>query len=747
MGDPNRLIHGYDFRAELCGVDAFDNSKYTYFVNPGETTDVAICLRGCPVVEAENAVCLYDTDGETELLDNCYDSYESKPYFNRYCLPSDEDLRDEVDDFFDNHEARITLILGDIYRGWDIMGMACLIAAGVGLSFMFLMRVGWMTYVVVYSSMLLLVSEFAAVVYLVYRDSDRVDENRCDDFGPVDMQDCDSDENRYLVLTYVVAAICLAIVLIVTLMLPAMRRAINVFKASLRPLRNVCSLFIIPVLALILGGGILTSLVFSLIYGGSVGDMNTIDEETVPGEEVKVIDFYWRERYILLFVIAVHVWWLTFVSTVSEYLVASVATFWFFSKDKAILKSPVATSITHLFSNHIGSIALGSILIPLFRLPRVIVSGLKGIASKCNLEMKKCCSVTCYPCLALHESFLKYLVEDAYVYQAIWATTFCASAKRSYFVVKRSQTIPAKQMIASAHSAIWLMQVVVTVSAPIFTYYWVVEEDETPVIEEQTRYISWATALACLTLIGSSFVAQVVGGFFRGLVHASVHCLVSDSEMFIGDQRFADAELMEILRLDEMEKESASNTWMGKKVVPMPEGFEAPPKYEADTARDLASPHGNLAVLYDADRKPIINPRNSADFERSASMKAGEAYAHGNRDPSRTGALGTQGNFISSQGHPHDHQGSSAFGVPSDSQTAHGPQAERAHDRIDTMAFGSPEDFQIAQSQKPGEIYERAIQGEGEVDEPDFEVNGRPPSAKNTRGAPRGRVRGRGRGA
>jgi hypothetical protein len=746
MGDPNRLIHGYDFRAELCGVDAFDDAKYTYFVNPGETTDVAICLRGCPVVAADNAVCLYDTDGETELLDNCYDAYESKPYFNRYCLPSDEDLRDEVDDFFDNHEARITLILGDIYRGWDVMGMACLIAAGVGLSFMFLMRVGWMTYVVVYSSMLLLALEFAAVVYLVYKDSDRVDENRCDDFGPVDMQDCDSDENRYLVLTYVVAAICLAIGLIVALMLPAMRRAIKVFKASLRPLRNVCSLFIIPVLALVIGGGILTSLVFSLIYGGSIGDMNTIDEETVSGGEVKVIDFYWRERYILLFVIAVHVWWLTFVSTVSEYLVASVATFWFFSKDKAILKSPVATSITHLFSNHIGSIALGSILIPLFRLPRVIVSGLKGIASKCNLEMKKCCSVTCYPCLSLHESFLKYLVEDAYVYQAIWATTFCASAKRSYFVVKRSQTIPAKQMIASANSAIWLMQVVVTVSAPIFTYYWVVEEDETPVIEEQTRYISWATALACLTLIGSSFIAQVVGGFFRGLVHASVHCLVSDSEMFIGDQRFADAELMEILKLDETEKQSASNTWTEKKVVPMPEGFDSP-KLEADTARGLASPHGNLAVLVDADGKPIVNSRSSADFERLASMKAGEAYAHGDRDPNRTSVFGAQGDLQGSQEHPHNLQGSSAFAVHSDSQTAHG-HVERAQDRINTIIFASPEDFHQTQSQKPGEIYGKAIpHGEGGVDEPDFEVNGRPPSSTNTRGAPRGRVRGRGRGA
>lgn len=570
-------------------MDSFDDAKYTYFVDPATTTDVAICLSGCPVVYAENAVCLYESDGETDIESSCYDVYESKPYFNRYCLPANEDLRDEVDDFFDTNKARITLILGDIYRGWDVMGIACLIATGVGLAFMLLIRFGFMTYIVVYSSAVLVTLEFAAVVYLVYRDSNRVDENRCDDFGPVDMQDCDSDEDNYLVLTYCVGAICIFLVLVIGLLLPSMKRSISVFRASLRPLRNVYSLFILPIIALFIGGAVLTSLVFSLIYGGSVGDIDKIDEDSVPGGEVKMIDLYSRERYILIFVIPVHLWWLSFVSAVCEYLIASIATFWFFSKDKAILNSPVRSSIWNTFANHIGSIALGSILIPVFRLPRVIVSGLKGIVTRFNLEVRKCCTVSCYPCLAVHEHFMKYMVEDAYVYQSIWATTFCASAKRSYFLVKRSETIPAKQMLASAHTAIWLMQVVVTISAPIFTYYWIVEKDET-FMEEQTRYITWATCLACITLVGSSFVATVVGGFFRGLVHASVHCLVSDSEMFIGDQRFADAELMEILHLEEGGRLSASGTWMGdsNKVVPMPDNHQEGEKLnELDTERVL----------------------------------------------------------------------------------------------------------------------------------------------------------------
>jgi hypothetical protein len=34
LGDPNRLSHGYDFRAEACGADGLSSLEYMYYPDP-----------------------------------------------------------------------------------------------------------------------------------------------------------------------------------------------------------------------------------------------------------------------------------------------------------------------------------------------------------------------------------------------------------------------------------------------------------------------------------------------------------------------------------------------------------------------------------------------------------------------------------------------------------------------------------------------------------------------------------------
>ena len=111
-GDPERLVNPIDFRAELCGTGSFEDYKYGFFAHPTETTNVVLCLAGCPAAAVENMLCLYDPDYSE--IDYCYDSYISKPFHNKYCLPADEDLREPVLDFIDGKYIEISA--GDVYR-------------------------------------------------------------------------------------------------------------------------------------------------------------------------------------------------------------------------------------------------------------------------------------------------------------------------------------------------------------------------------------------------------------------------------------------------------------------------------------------------------------------------------------------------------------------------------------------------------------------------------------------------------
>ncbi len=93
-GDFERLLHGHDFRAELCGVGDLSGEEYVYWPEPAVSTDLRICLQGCPANVAFEGLCVYDVDHVTET-DVCYTTYPSKP-FAKMCLPADTDLREEI---------------------------------------------------------------------------------------------------------------------------------------------------------------------------------------------------------------------------------------------------------------------------------------------------------------------------------------------------------------------------------------------------------------------------------------------------------------------------------------------------------------------------------------------------------------------------------------------------------------------------------------------------------------------------
>jgi hypothetical protein len=45
-GDIERILHGYDFRGELCGVGDLSGREYVYWPEPNVSLDLAVCLPG-----------------------------------------------------------------------------------------------------------------------------------------------------------------------------------------------------------------------------------------------------------------------------------------------------------------------------------------------------------------------------------------------------------------------------------------------------------------------------------------------------------------------------------------------------------------------------------------------------------------------------------------------------------------------------------------------------------------------------
>jgi hypothetical protein len=115
-GDPPRLQRGWDIYGNTCNYGLRENLGYTYFPIPLETMDVSLCLAGCPATDSIESLCPYNSIG-TEIEDfECYNTYTSKPFFNKYCLPSEYHKRRAVLDWLYSADQVMTRVVGDLAR-------------------------------------------------------------------------------------------------------------------------------------------------------------------------------------------------------------------------------------------------------------------------------------------------------------------------------------------------------------------------------------------------------------------------------------------------------------------------------------------------------------------------------------------------------------------------------------------------------------------------------------------------------
>jgi solute carrier family 44 protein 1 (choline transporter-like protein) len=141
-----------------------------------------------------------------------------------------------------------------------------------------------------------------------------------------------------------------------------------------------------------------------------------------------------------------YMWWVYFIGLIwtcefimgcQQMVIAGAVAHWFY-RHKYKDNSHVSYSICKLIKYHLGSVAIGSLLITIFKVPRLIMMYLheklktnsdKG--SECAACCLKCC-ICCFYCL---EKFIRYLNHNAYTVIAIDGVNFCSAAGTAFQVL------------------------------------------------------------------------------------------------------------------------------------------------------------------------------------------------------------------------------------------------------------------------------------------------------------------------
>ncbi|XP_047435600.1 choline transporter-like protein 1 isoform X2 [Mugil cephalus] len=472
-GGAYRLILGYDSYGNTCGRNNtkiegvplsgrdMTDKKYVFFLDPcnldlinRKIKSIALCVSKCPTTElntysdlqqfAKNNgsyLCSYDIyatsySSHRERSTKCpklpVPPSKAVPVFHR-CIPTDISCYAEFAQAFitfvsDNTVLR-RVVAGLMASKEIIMGL-CVLSLVLSLIMMIVIR--YISKVLVWIlTILVIIGSIGGtgVLWWLYADHRvALDSNTTSVFG----KEVASDNVKAL-LVYSIGATIFTVILLLVMFFLRKRVALTI------SLFHVAGkVFIhLPLLALQPFWTFLCLMLFwvywiaVLLFLGTTGT-------AVKNNSTGVVEYNIQGplQYMVWYHAVGLIWVSEFILAFQQMTIAGAVVTYYFTRNKSEMPAvPIIDSTLRTFRYHLGTLAKGSFIITLVKIPRLILtyvhSQLKGKENACA----RCMLKTCVCCLWCLEKCLKYLNQNAYTATAINSTNFCTSARDAFVIL------------------------------------------------------------------------------------------------------------------------------------------------------------------------------------------------------------------------------------------------------------------------------------------------------------------------
>ncbi|KAF2901064.1 hypothetical protein ILUMI_05120 [Ignelater luminosus] len=482
---------------ELSGKDTSDKPYLLFYDMKELRYSLKTCIKQCPTrtlntvedlhkyyLETGNSLCRYDFN-YNELINSRLDNktafsntfgpcpklpvYESAPVLNR-CVPKlvGELTRGVLSGFYDFLNSWDTLeqILGDLYNSWrEILGLTFI---SLVVSLFTISILHCLAHLVSYIIMILVsIASIGGTIFLWYTYFD-IRNNLNHTSKIIILSESLKNETAFLWYSIIATIITLIILILVIVMRKQVDFLADLFKETSKCLLHIPGLFLQPLITFIILLGFFafwivvvlclatayypdtTSVNPSLLKNVDVKPTQRIELQTNFSKHignisisdikkltvVEFVDPTWVKYMWWLYFIGL-IWTSEFIMACQQMVIAGAVAHWYY-RHKYQNDSHVTYAICKLIKYHLGSVALGSLLITIFKIPRLIMTylhaklqGRKDKGSECAKCTLKCC-ICCFYCL---ERFIRYLNHNAYTVIAIDGSNFCSAAKTAFEVL------------------------------------------------------------------------------------------------------------------------------------------------------------------------------------------------------------------------------------------------------------------------------------------------------------------------
>ncbi|XP_038124980.1 choline transporter-like protein 1 [Cyprinodon tularosa] len=474
-GGASRLVSGYDSFGNTCGRNNthkkiegvplsgadMTTKKYVFFLDPcnldlinRKIKSIALCVSKCPETKLEtyrdlkifavnngSELCSYDIpptkyDWSAERTTKCpklpVPPSKAAPIFHR-CIPVDISCYAEFAQAFItfvNDNTVLRRVVAGVMTSKEIIMGLCVLALVLSLIMMVVIRyiskllVWILTVLVIIGSV-----GGTAILWWLYADHRfALSQNSTDVFGKEVAKD-----NEKALLVYAIGATIFTVVLLLVMFFMRKRVAltISLFHVAGKVFIHLPLLVVQPFWTFL-------SLMFFWVYWIAVLLFLGTSGAPVKNNSTGVVEYEMQGplQYMVWYHLVGLIWISEFILAFQQMTIAGAVVTYYFTRDKSQIPAlPVVSSMMRTTRYHLGTLAKGSFIITLVKIPRLILtyihSQLKGKENACARCMLKAC-VCCLWCL---ERCLAFLNQNAYTATAINSTNFCTSAREALVIL------------------------------------------------------------------------------------------------------------------------------------------------------------------------------------------------------------------------------------------------------------------------------------------------------------------------
>jgi hypothetical protein len=430
-GNPSLLIHGVDYEGNICGitsgtVKSLPNLIYPNFYgnNPSSDGDyvpplTAICISSCPAAGGT----ITDPYGKYGSWSVPQDSVE----FVNTCLYKSE-----------NRVATSgTTILSDFLATYVLI--ACLgFVLTIGLSFCFLAitRIPCFLRIVIWFCVFLVFFLCEGGGYFLLNEAKNQEKNNSNNTT--------LNRTEITLFNTIGSILCIAGILWIAFIAFFRKRislAITLIKESAATLLQVPLLFLFPLIQTAIFAGFTCLWLYYTIYLVSSGQIIT-HVDSITGFSYKTIEYNENSKRAIVFMIFIWLWTIGFIEALGQLTASHTVLSWYFAVNRREITSlQVLSSFLIISRYHIGTAALGSLLISLLRMIRLWFEYMKYMLSKhsgdqINRFPLTRCFLSCFNCFLLFfEKFIKFLNKQSFIQCSMKGTDFIKSGRKAFFLL------------------------------------------------------------------------------------------------------------------------------------------------------------------------------------------------------------------------------------------------------------------------------------------------------------------------